>query len=61
MDRPLALPNDLLDKAAEVRADEGPLRIRRLLDDVEGLAKQDMALLNEVSYIILASIPTNVS
>jgi hypothetical protein len=54
MDRPLALPRDLLDKAAEVRADEGPLRIRQLLEDVEGLSKRDMALLNEVSYIFIS-------
>lgn len=47
MDRPLALPHDLLDKAAEIRADQGPLRIRQLLEDVEGLSKQDRALLNE--------------
>jgi programmed cell death 6-interacting protein len=59
MDRPLALPNDLLDKAAEVRADEGPLRIRQLLEDVEGLSKQDMALLNEVGCIVVASMATD--
>ena len=60
MDRPLALPNDLLDKAAEVRAEEGPLRIQQLLEDVEGLSNQDMALLNEVSCIIVASMTADI-
>lgn len=48
LDRPMTLPSSLLAKAGEVRADNGPMRIRQLLEDVERLSTQDRNLLNEV-------------
>lgn len=49
LDRPVDLPMAILQHASEVRADDGPNRIRRLIGDVEGLCGQDRGLLNEVS------------
>ncbi|KAG8835885.1 pH-response regulator protein palA/rim20 [Serendipita sp. 399] len=52
LDRPLALPATVLSKAEEVRADDGPLRIHQLLEDVEALAAQDRSLLVEIYDIL---------
>ncbi|PVF99793.1 putative pala protein [Serendipita vermifera] len=52
MDKPVGLPATLMAKAAQVRADEGPRRVIRLLEDVETLANQNRGLLNE-AYDIL--------
>ncbi|CCA73787.1 probable palA protein [Serendipita indica DSM 11827] len=56
MDRPLTLPPTILAKAAEVRADNGALRIQQMLNDIDILANQDRALLNEAYDILDAEI-----
>jgi programmed cell death 6-interacting protein len=48
LERPVGLPPSLLKKAEEVRRDEGPRYIESSIEDVQRLAHQDMALLNEV-------------
>lgn len=55
LDRPMALSSSILAKASEVRADNGPMRIRQLLEDVERLSTQDGNLLNEVrlTHVVL--------
>jgi programmed cell death 6-interacting protein len=53
LDRPLDLPPSLLGKAREVRAEDGPRRIRGMIGDVQKLAAQDRILLNAVSVLAL--------
>lgn len=55
LDRPLDLPPNFLGKAQEVRSEDGPQRIRGMIEDVQKLAAQDRILLNAVS--ILAFFP----
>jgi programmed cell death 6-interacting protein len=54
LDRPVELPVALLQHASEVRAEDGPNRIRRLIGDVESLCNQDRGLLNEVSEELIS-------
>ena len=58
LDRPLDLPQSLLGKAREVRSEDGPQRIRGMIEDVQKLAAQDRILLNTVS--ILALFPVSI-
>lgn len=53
LDRPLDLPPSLLGKAQEVRSEDGPQRIRGMIEDVQKLAAQDRILLNAVSILAL--------
>lgn len=53
LDRPLDLPPSLLGKAQEVRSEDGPRRIRGMIEDVQKLAAQDRILLNAVSILAL--------
>lgn len=48
LERPIGLPPSLLRKAEEVRLEDGPARIQASIEDVERLAHQDLALLEEV-------------
>lgn len=49
LDRPVELPVAILQHGSELRAEDGPNRVRRLIGDVENLCNQDRGLLNEVS------------
>jgi len=49
LERPVGLPPSLLQKAEEVRLEEGPVKIQASIDDVERLARHDVAILEEVS------------
>lgn len=53
LDRPLDLPPSLLGKAREVHSEDGPRRIRGMIEDVQKLAAQDRILLNAVSILAL--------
>jgi programmed cell death 6-interacting protein len=57
LDRPLDLPQSLLGKAREVRSEDGPRRIRGMIEDVQKLAAQDRILLNAVSIFALSPLP----
>ena len=48
LERPVGLPPSLLQKAEEVRAEDGPARIEASIENVQKLAQQDMDILNEV-------------
>lgn len=48
LERPMGLPPSLLQKAEEVRAEDGPARIEASIENVQKLAQQDMDMLNEV-------------
>ena len=49
LERPVGLPPSLLQKAEEVRAEDGPTRIEASIENVQKLAQQDMDILNEAS------------
>ena len=53
LERPIELPPSLLRKASEVREEDGPTRIEKFIDDVGRLARQDLAILNEVGDMSL--------
>jgi programmed cell death 6-interacting protein len=48
LDRPIGLPPSLLNKAEEVRLENGPERGEKLLEDVQTLARRAQAILTEV-------------
>jgi programmed cell death 6-interacting protein len=49
LERPVGLPPSLLQKAEAVRLEEGPAKIQASVEDVERLARRDVAILEEVS------------
>ena len=56
LDRPLDLPASLLGKAQEVRSENGPRRVRDMIEDVQKLAAQDRILLNAVSKFAIFAL-----
>ena|ERR1700722_17942324 len=48
LDTPIGLPPSLLQKAEEVRIEEGPTRIETSIEDVQRLAQHDVDILDEV-------------
>ena len=48
LDRPIGIPPSLVKKAEEVRLESGPERVETSIRDVQTLAKNDAALLDEV-------------
>ena len=48
LDRPIGIPPSLVKKADEVRLESGPERVETSIRDVQTLAKNDAALLDEV-------------
>lgn len=48
LERPIGLPPSLLQKAEEVRLEDGPVKIEASIEDVQTLAHQDMNILDEV-------------
>ncbi|KAG6816889.1 hypothetical protein H0H87_002009 [Tephrocybe sp. NHM501043] len=48
LERPIGLPPSLLRKAEEVRLEDGPAKIEVSIEDVQRLAQQDHAILDEV-------------
>lgn len=48
LDKPIGLPPSLLKKAEEIRLENGPERVEKLLEDVQMLARRAMAILTEV-------------
>ena len=53
LERPIGLPPSLLRKAEEVRLEDGPAKIEASIEDVQRLAHHDLAILEEVSNLIL--------
>ncbi|TFY77999.1 hypothetical protein EWM64_g6012 [Hericium alpestre] len=47
LEKPIGLPPSLLKKAEEVRLEDGPRRIEKLIEDVQMLAQRDTNILNE--------------
>lgn len=52
LERPIGLPPSLLHKAEEVRIEDGPARIAASIEDVQQLAQQDLAILDEAMDIL---------
>ncbi|PPR00900.1 hypothetical protein CVT24_000385 [Panaeolus cyanescens] len=52
LERPVGLPPSLLRKAEEIRLENGPEKIEASIEDVETLAHQDLALLEEALDIL---------
>lgn len=48
LERPIGLPPSLLQKAEEVRLEQGPEKIEVYLDDIQRLARRAMEVLDEV-------------
>jgi programmed cell death 6-interacting protein len=48
LDKPIGLPPSLLNKAEEVRLENGPERAEKLLEDVQTLARRAQTILSEV-------------
>lgn len=48
LDKPVGLPPSLLNKAEEVRLENGPERAEKSLEDVQTLARRAQAILTEV-------------
>jgi len=48
LERPIGLPPSLLQKAEEVRLEQGPDKIEAYLDDIQRLARRAMEVLDEV-------------
>jgi programmed cell death 6-interacting protein len=48
LEKPIGLPPSLLKKAEEVRLERGPDKIKASIEDIQKLAQQDVAILNEV-------------
>lgn len=55
LERPVGLPPSLLQKAEEVRVDDGPARIEASIENVQKVAQQDMVILDEVGCYSTAS------
>lgn len=53
LERPIGLPPSLLRKAEEVRLEDGPVKIEASIDDVQRLAHHDLAILEEVNFLVL--------
>ena len=53
VEAPVGLPPSLLNKAAELRAENGPNRIRALMQDVLRVARTDRKILDEVRSFLL--------
>jgi len=56
LERPVGLPPSLLRKAEEVRLEDGPSKIEASIEDVERLAHQDLAILEEVFVLHLGEL-----
>ncbi|KAF8071744.1 BRO1-like domain-containing protein [Lyophyllum atratum] len=52
LERPICLPPSLLRKAEEVRLENGPAKIEVSIEDVQRLAQQDQAILDEAMDIL---------
>ncbi|KAG6837382.1 hypothetical protein H0H93_010540 [Arthromyces matolae] len=52
LERPIGLPPSLLRKAEEVRLEDGPKKVELSLEDVQRLAQQDQAILDEAMDIL---------
>ncbi|KAI0303832.1 pH-response regulator [Multifurca ochricompacta] len=52
LDKPIGLPPSLLKKAEDVRSENGPERVEKLLEDVEMLSQRAMAVLTEALDIL---------
>ncbi|GLB40217.1 putative BRO1-like domain containing protein [Lyophyllum shimeji] len=52
LERPIGLPPSLLRKAEEVRLENGPAKIEASIEDVQRLAQQDQAILDEAMDIL---------
>ncbi|KAG5651345.1 hypothetical protein H0H81_009008 [Sphagnurus paluster] len=52
LERPIGLPPSLLRKAEEVRLENGPAKIEVSIEDVQRLAQQDQAILDEAMDIL---------
>ncbi|KAF8910637.1 BRO1-like domain-containing protein [Gymnopilus junonius] len=52
LERPIGLPPSLLQKAEEVRLEDGPAKIEASVDDVKRLAHQDLQILDEALDIL---------
>ena len=52
LERPIGLPPSLLRKAEEVRLEDGPAKIEASIEDVQRLARQDLAILEEVKLLL---------
>ncbi|KAH9481355.1 pH-response regulator protein palA/RIM20 [Psilocybe cubensis] len=52
LERPIGLPPSLLRKAEEVRLEDGPAKIEASIEDVQRLARQDLAILEEALDIL---------
>ncbi|CAA7266857.1 unnamed protein product [Cyclocybe aegerita] len=52
LERPIGLPPSLLRKAEEVRLEDGPAKIEASIEDVQRLAHQDLAILEEALDIL---------
>ncbi|KDR76216.1 hypothetical protein GALMADRAFT_247478 [Galerina marginata CBS 339.88] len=52
LERPIGLPPSLLRKAEEVRLEDGPTKIEASIEDVQRLAHQDLAILEEALDIL---------
>ncbi|PPQ95240.1 hypothetical protein CVT26_014931 [Gymnopilus dilepis] len=52
LERPIGLPPSLLQKAEEVRLEDGPAKIEASIEDVQRLAHQDLAILDEALDIL---------
>ncbi|KAF9563243.1 BRO1-domain-containing protein [Agrocybe pediades] len=52
LERPIGLPPSLLQKAEEVRLEDGPAKIEAWIEDVQMLAQHDSALLEEALDIL---------
>ena len=50
LEKSIGLPPSLLKKAEEVRLEDGPRRIAGAIQDVQSLAQQNVALLDQVSH-----------
>lgn len=48
LEKPIGLPPSLLQKADEVRTENGPQRVAREIEDVGALAKRDIDILEDV-------------
>ena len=53
LERPIGLPPSLLRKAEEVRLEDGPAKIEASIEDVQRLAHHDLAILEEVNFLVL--------
>ncbi|KAG6872669.1 hypothetical protein C0995_007778 [Termitomyces sp. Mi166 len=52
LERPIGLPPSLLRKAEEIRLEDGPTKIEVSIEDVQRLAQQDQAILDEAMDIL---------